>query len=505
MRLPPRVPHARARAVGAPRAPERPDSEGVRLLWPGRDWAPARKGPDEDAEDGGRGPAPRVVPTEVFVPPAGGGSLELEARRGPAVGRLVHGDALDVARALRAEGLGGHVDLVYVDPPFASQAAYVHEARLDGPADGRVVRAAAYDDRWHGDGVGSYLDMLAPRLDALAGLLAPTGTLWVHVDWRASYLVRALLDEIIGRDAFVNEIVWRRAPNLGRQAASHQFGRTLDTIVVYGGAHAKLAPPTRLEPIDPGAVRHDGEGRPFTTAPRGDYTDASIARLEAEGRVHRTASGKVYVKYFLVKNADGTHCRERRVDALWTDVLPLRHARTGERTGFPTQKPRALLDRIVTCACPAGGLVVDLFGGSGTTADSAHALGRRFVVGDTSPLAIATARARLLRAGASFAVESCGPLRVVEAGGPVVDVAVSALGERIRVELLAPREPLAWAIDSSHDPSRPFRTVWHSERSPGARAQAVEREALLDRGAGSLAVRVWYDDGRVATTAVEAP
>jgi DNA modification methylase len=505
MRLPPRVPHARARAAGAPRAPESADPEGVRLLWPGRDWAPARRNVGEGAEDIGRRPAPRIVPTEVFGQSAGGGPLELDARREPLAGRLVHGDALDVARAMRAEGLGGKVDLVYVDPPFASQAAYVHEARLDGPADGRVVRATAYDDRWQGDGVGSYLDMLAPRLDALAGLLAPTGTLWVHVDWRASYLVRALLDEVMGRDAFVNEIVWRRAPNLGRQAASHQFGRTLDTIVVYGRGQAKLVPPTRLEPIDPGAVRHDGEGRPFTTAPRGDYTDESIARLEAEGRVHRTASGRVYVKYFLVKNADGTHCRERRVDALWTDVAPLRHARTGERTGFPTQKPRALLDRILTCACPPGGLVVDLFAGSGTTADSAYSLGRRFVVGDASPLAIGTARARLLRAGVAFAVESCGPLHAVDAGGPRVDVAISTLGERIRVELLSPREPLAWAIGSSHDASRPFRTVWHSERSPGARARAVEREAVLDRGAGSLFVRVWYDDGRVATAAVEAP
>jgi hypothetical protein len=422
----------------------------------------------------------------------------------------VLGDALDVAWALSAEGLWEGVDLVYVDPPFASQVAYVHEARLDGPADGRVVRAAAYDDRWEGEGVGSYLDMLAPRLEALAGLLAPTGTLWVHVDWRASYLVRLILDEIMGRDAFVNEIVWRRAPNLGRQAASHQFGRTLDTLVVYGRPQARLSPPTRLEPVEPSAVRWDAQGRPFTTAPRGDYTDASIARLEDEGRVHRTASGRVYVKYFLVKNADGTHCRERRVDALWTDVPPLRHARTGERTGFPTQKPRALLDRVIACACPKGGLVVDLFGGSGTTGESAHALGRRFVVGDASPLALGTARARLLRAKASFVVEQCGPPRVVAGRDPNarVRVAVSSAqndgdgGERLRLELVAPIDPLAWAVDVAHDPSRPFTTCWHSERAPGARARAAARVALVDRARGPIAVRVWYDDGEVDTVEV---
>jgi DNA modification methylase len=390
------------------------------------------------------------------------------------------------------------VNLVYVDPPFASQTAYVHEARLDGPADGRVVRARAYDDRWEGRGVEAYLEMLAPRLEGLAGLLAPTGTIWVHVDYRASYLVRVLLDEILGREAFVNEIVWRRAPNLGRQAASHQFGRTLDTIVVYGKEGARLVPPTRLEPVDPSAVRFDPEGRPFTAAPRGDYTDASIERLEREGRVHRAASGKVYVKYFLVKNEEGAWCRERRVDALWTDVAPLRHARPGERTGFPTQKPRALLDRIVACASPPGGLVVDLFAGSGTTGESAHALGRSFVLGDASAVALATARARLLRAGVPLVVQECGA-RAPEGQGRVV---VERRGEGVRVELAEPSEPLAWAIDAAPAPQAPFRAGWHSERAPGPRARPAEKVGTIDRAPGRIGVRIWYDDGRVATLEV---
>ncbi|HEX3771873.1 MAG TPA: site-specific DNA-methyltransferase [Polyangiaceae bacterium] len=415
-----------------------------------------------------------------------------------------------MARALAGEGLAGAVDLIYVDPPFASQMAYIHEARLDGPADGRVVRATAYDDHWERDGIGSYLDMLAPRLEALVALLAPAGTVWVHVDWRAAYLVRVLLDELLGRDAFVNEIVWRRAPNLGRQAASHQFGRTLDTLVVYGKPQAKLIPPTRLEPIEASAVRRDAQGRPFTTAPRGDYTDESIARLEAEGRVHRTASGRVYVKYFLVENPDGTCARERRVDALWTDVAPLRHARSGERTGYPTQKPRALLDRVIESASPRGGTVVDLFAGSGTTAESAHALGRRFIAGDASPLALGTARARLLRAGARFTVERCGE-RSGEgppAGEGSARVTATLDGERIRVALSPPREPLAWAIEApagtpGGEGAAPFRTVWHSERTPGSRVRPVAPEATVARASdsapGAVRVRIWYDDGGIET------
>jgi DNA modification methylase len=473
------------------------DSCEARLSWPGRRWNTGAAGSD-GALDG-----VSLVTTEV--------GAEVQVDR---LARLIQGDALDVARALAREGHKGKVDVVYLDPPFASRTAYVHEARLDGPADGRVVRAPAYDDRWN-DGLGEYLDMLAPRLEALADLLSERGTIWVHVDWRASYLVRLLLDEILGRQAFKNEIVWRRAPNLGRQAASHQFGRTLDTLVVYGKTASKLVPPTRLEPVAPSAIRSDELGRPYTSAPRGDYTDDSMQRLERAGRVHRTASGKMYVKYFLVQDGEGQWCRERRVDTLWTDVPPLRHARTGERTGFPTQKPRALLDRIIACASMPGGLVVDLFAGSGTTGESAHALGRRFILGDESALAVATARARLLRAGLPLVVQfvqlaqGLQPVQHSErdsaqrADADSVRVAVERHGACVRIALLEPSEPLAWAIDVAWDPSRPFRVAWHSERKPGARAVRAAHEATLEISPGPLAVRVWYDDGRVATRIME--
>jgi DNA modification methylase len=415
-------------------------------------------------------------------------------------GRLIQGDSLDVARALSEEGLAGKVDLVYVDPPFASQADYIHEARLDGPADGRVRQTKAYVDSWHtgsgGDGIGAYLDMLAPRLEAMAGLLAPTGTLWVHVDWRAAYLVRVLLDEIVGRGRFVNEIVWRRAPNLGRQAASGQFGRTLDTLVVYGGPRARLTPPTRLEPIAPSSIRHDEEGRPFTTAPRGDYTDTSMARLAREGRVHRTATGKLYVKYFLQPNREGELCRERRVDTLWTDVPPLRHARVSERTGFPTQKPLALLERIVTCASPEGGTVVDLFAGSGTTAEAAHALGRRFIAADMGPVALNVARARLLRAGASFRVQRCGPVATPAAPPPKVIVKRHRSGD-VTLDLRSPKEPLAWAVGPV---GHPFRAAWHASRIPGATPTPAPHEATLRLPSASAEVRVYADDGTVGVT-----
>ncbi|MBX3209526.1 MAG: site-specific DNA-methyltransferase [Labilithrix sp.] len=463
----------RAPTNDPPRAPKRLDPSRVRLTWPGRQWREGDE-PPTSTERGATLTAAELVGD------------------GRAAHRLVHGDGLDVVASLEAEGLGGQVDLVYVDPPYASDRDYVAEARLDGPADGRALRTLAYEDRWSYErgGVGAYLDMLAPRLDALTRLLSPRGTIWVHLDWRAAYLVRSILDEILGRDAFKNEIVWRRAPNLGRQAASGQFGRTLDTLVVYGREKATLRPPTRLEPIEPSAIRWDDEGRPFTSAPRGDYTDASIAKLDAEGRVHRTASGRVYIKYFLVKNGEGVLCRERRVDALWTDVAPLRHAAASERTGYPTQKPRALLERIIACASEPGSLVVDTFAGSGTTGVAAHALGRRAILADKSPVAIATARARLLRDEAPLRVERTAGTSVPEAKGVKVQVKAD------RVRLVEPAEPLAWAVGTEE--LGVFHATWHAERVPGAKPVPAALEARVPRRP-DLCVRVFCDDGSVGT------
>jgi len=419
--------------------------------------------------------------------------------------RLVHGDVLDVAAGLVREGLAGKVDLIYLDPPFFSDADYIHEARLDGRADGRLSRSLAYEDRWtkKSGGLPAYLDMLAPRLEALAGLIGDTGTFWVHLDYRASYLVRVLLDEIFGKDAFLNEIVWRRAPNLGRQAASGQFGRTLDTLVVYGGKEATLVPPTRPELIPRGQVRFDEEGRPFTTAPRGDYTDASIERLAAEGRVLRTPTGKVYIKYFLTKTGDDEYARERRVDSLWTDVPPLRHASPTERTGYPTQKPLALLDRVVRSGSPEGGLVLDVFSGSGTTGEAAFRSGRRAILGDQSPVAIATARARLARAGARVEVLEATAEPTLPPSKLEVVAEARREGDAVEVALVSPAEPLVWSVDPAPREGAPFAGQWSSARTLGKKPEAAARMARVVGSGARVNVRVYTDDGSVGEAEVD--
>jgi DNA modification methylase len=329
----------------------------VRLVWPGR-------------IDG---------PIEI-----GGARLEPIGEPADAPVRLIEGDNLVAMRALVAEGLEGAFTVAYLDPPYRSGAEYVDERR----------GVHAYDDRWSDR--GAYLDMLWPRLRLVHRLLAPHGTIWVQVDHRASGLVQPLLDELFGDQRLRNVIAWRRAPPLGRQVQSRQFPRNVDLLFAYAkGERARWRAPWTRVPLERTRARRDPEtGRHYTLAPRGDYTDESIARLESEGRIHRTAKGAVYVKYF-VEEVDGVLYKPRAVDALWDDVAPLRHAPPKERTGYPTQKPEPLLSRIIEATSDPGDLVLDPFAGSGTTGIVAARLGRRAVLVDRGETAIATMRARL--------------------------------------------------------------------------------------------------------------
>ncbi|MEI7659097.1 MAG: site-specific DNA-methyltransferase, partial [Phycisphaerae bacterium] len=326
---------------------------------------------------------------------------------------LFHGDNKDVLGFLR----GPHreaIDLIYIDPPFdigldfGLRLPLGEAGRLDTPA---------YSDRWN-PGEGSHTHMMWERLRLMRDLLKPSGCIFLHCDWRSSAVMRLVLDELFGPACFRNEIVWRRAPNLGRQAASNQLGRVAESILVYSarpGTPFLGTPPTKSH-----AVPLDAKGRPrgaqwddeqqgyFTTAPRGDYTDQSIARLRAQGRIHDTPSGKVYVKYFLRRGDDGRWYKDQPVDTIWDDdqVRPLRHCSREElAVGYATQKPEGLLRRIIAWASPPGGLVADFFCGSGTTGVVAQRLGRRWIMADASPVAVRIARGRLIGEAARPDVE----------------------------------------------------------------------------------------------------
>ncbi len=330
-------------------------------------------------------------------------------------GVLAHGDNLALLLAMRgarlrgeegaaAEGRAGAaagVPLVVIDPPYAMQSD--HSVVQVGT--GRKIEHA-YSDRWGSP--GAYLSCMYLRLSLIRDVLSDDGVLFVHCDWRADSWLRVVLDEVFGRACFRNAITWRRAPNLGAQAASRQLGRTSDTILVYSrtpGSAFRGQVPMRVEPVAltrggrPEGARWDERTKAFfTTSPRGDYTDESIARLETEGRVLRSASGKVAIKYYLVQNEQGAWCKPVPMDTIWTDaqVRPLRHCSRAELDiGYPTQKPEGLLERIISWASVPGDLVADFFAGSGTSLAVAHRLGRRWLGCDQSSVAIRITAARL--------------------------------------------------------------------------------------------------------------
>jgi DNA modification methylase len=322
-------------------------------------------------------------------------------------GCLIHSDNLEAIswawQAQQREELPG-ASLIYIDPPYAMEA----RQRIDIRDERGVRSEVAYSDYW-GDSA-KYLQFMWDRLVPMKSLLADDGVLCVHCDWRASAWLRLLLDELYGRDCFRNEVVWRRAPNLGHQATARQLGRTTDSILVYSrkpGTEFRGRVPIRSNPVEltrtgrPRGAQWD-EARKvwFTTAPRGDYTDASIEKLRAQRRIHETPSGKVYIKYDLRQGDDGRWYKDQPVDTLWSDdqVRPLRHCTKDELDiGYPTQKPEGLLRRIIEWTTREGDLVMDLFCGSGTTLAVAAKLNRRWLGCDESPHAARVAGARLKR------------------------------------------------------------------------------------------------------------
>jgi site-specific DNA-methyltransferase (adenine-specific) len=258
---------------------------------------------------------------------------------------LHNGDCLNVLPALAA----GSVQLAYLDPPFNTRQR-------------RKGAASSYADDF-GDATG-YIAYMRPRIDALWRVLAPNGALFFHCDWRMSHAVRHMLDQLVGEagkpSVFVNEIIWHYglgAARVGRQLLSKH-----DTIFWY-------------------AKRADY----VFNVLRGEPTKAMLAKychIEPDGRRYMMSYGK---RYYMQGG--------KPLDDVWD--IPAIAATSGERVGYPTQKPLALLKRIVELASNPGDAVLDPFCGSGTTLVAAQGLGRAPVGIDASAEAIAIAGQRL--------------------------------------------------------------------------------------------------------------
>lgn len=249
-------------------------------------------------------------------------------------------------------GWASRFQLIYLDPPFGSGKVY--RARVEGER-GRTARALdAYRDDQAFD---AYLAWLEPRLAACRDLLTPSGTLYVHLDWHAVHYVKVMLDRLFGRERFLNEIIWcYHGPSPIRSA----FKRKHDTILVY----------TRTADyfFDADAVRvpyDEGTVKTFASSPKAGF-----------GKVPDLARGKVPEDWW------------------YFPVVARLHS---ERAGYDTQKPEALLERIVRASSRPGDRVGDFFAGAGTTGVAAARLGRDAVLADRNPVAVEKSLLRLAR------------------------------------------------------------------------------------------------------------
>ncbi len=386
--------------------------------------------------------------------------------------RLIHGDNLEVLQCLVTDQPKS-VACVYIDPPFGIGTVF-RTSHTSGSRDTTTSDPIAYRDQWSG-GIEGYLSFMHPRLILLRELLTSDGVIFVHCDWRASAHLRLLMGEVFGPENFRNEILWRRAPNLGKQAASNQLGRTFESILLFSrnpgkplrGQHPEITTPYPLTRAGhpKGCFFDENRGAWYTTAPRGDYTDESIKRLDAEGRIHRSASGAVYIKYFLEQAPDGSWVKRQRVDTLWDDtaVRPLRHRPKAEDMGYDTQKPEGLLERIVTWATLPGDTVLDAFNGSGTTITVASKLGRNAIGIDVGAASISITRRRLRElSNIDLSVEACSLPTLDVATFELTAVCVDAADGEVHVSLEGTDIEIVTAWGIGLETQNIWECIWYS-------------------------------------------
>lgn len=282
--------------------------------------------------------------------------------------RLIYGDNLLVMQGLLAgdsasglESMRGKIDLIYIDPPFDSKADYRTKITLPNANINQkptVIEQFAYADTWK-DGTVSYLKMIYPRLALMRELLSEQGSMYVHIDWHVGHYVKILLDDIFGKDNFVNEIIWHYSTGgLG----SKTYARKHDSLYFYSKNTNYIFDQPRMLSKDQNRFN----------------------LIDENNRKYYIKAGN---RYYL---DDGV-----AVPDVWIDVFPVRNV-SKELVGYATQKPEKLLERIIKASSNENSIVADFFGGSGTTAAVAEKLGRRWISSDIGKPSIMIQRKRLI-------------------------------------------------------------------------------------------------------------
>jgi adenine-specific DNA-methyltransferase len=368
--------------------------------------------------------------------------------------RLIYGDNLLAMAALLAgddntPSLRGKVDLIYIDPPFDSKADYRTKVNLPGvelEQKPTVIEQFAYSDTWS-DGTASYLAMITPRLVLMRELLADTGSIYVHLDSHVGHYVKLVLDDIFGKDKFINEIAWKRSHAHGDsgQGAAH-YGRVTEGILFYARGEQRVWYPPyepytaaildrdykyidaasgeryRLMPVDgPGGAAKGNPHYEFQGV-RGywRYSQDTMQSLWEKGEIVVSSTGRSLSRKRFLKDAKGTPITD-----FWSDLNRISPT-SNERLDYPTQKPETLLERIIRASTNEGALVVDCFGGSGTTAAVAEKLGRRWITTDLGKPACMIMRKRLIDQDAK-------PFLYQAIGDYQVEAAKAMLGRDFRI------------------------------------------------------------------------
>jgi len=362
--------------------------------------------------------------------------------------RLILGDNLSVMTALLPE-YEERIGLIYADPPFFTNRKY--STRIGRGEDSRKPNqwqlAEGYHDHWNG--LDSYLDFLYQRLSVMYRLLAPNGTLYLHLDWHADAYARLLLDELFGADHFLNEIIWAyHGPSPIRRA----FNRKHDTILTYfKGNNYTFNTDAVREPYNQNTVK--------------TFNSSSKAGF---GKVPDLARGKVPEDWWYFPVVARLH---------------------NERTGYPTQKPIALLERIVLASSKAGDIVADFFCGSGTTPFVAAKHGRRFIACDETFRALHTTRGRLTASEMPFSLERDTDFIVPAL--PVPKSTTTRLSEN-SVSLETNLDLDYWEVDPDWD-GKVFRSAAQARRP--VRSEKLARELKI-KAAGNVYIRLVTTSGQ---------
>ncbi len=339
---------------------------------------------------------------------------------------VIRGECLSACAYLKEQGI--QIDRVYIDPPFASGADYakkitirrnpklaekiaVAEQTLDSEAL-RSFEEKMYGDIWQKE---DYLNWMYENLMAIKSVMSDTASIYVHLDWHIGHYVKILMDEVFGEDNFKSEIIWKRTT---AHSDSSGFGVNFDTIYYYSinsdfifnKVYQEYTPEylTRFSNQDEdGRKWRDGDltakglsGGGYEYAYKGFNSlwrcpYEKMEELDKQGKLHFTKAGGIRIKHYL-DELKGMQCQ-----SLWDDIFPV-NSQAQERVAYATQKPEALLQRIIKASSNEGMIIADFFGGSGVTAKVANDLERRFIHGDVGVNSIQTVRDRLKEAGAHF-------------------------------------------------------------------------------------------------------